>query len=101
MERQLSDREISFELSDEARDWLAEKGFDPLLGARPMVRLIQREIKDKLADEILFGQLKSGGRVKIARRDDGLGFSITPKTTAPVPAARAKKPVRRSEPVKS
>jgi len=101
MERQLSDREISFELSDEARDWLAEKGFDPLLGARPMVRLIQREIKDKLADEILFGQLKSGGKVKIARGEEGLGFTIAPKTNTPAPPVRGRKAVRQSEPVKS
>ncbi|NDC36578.1 MAG: AAA family ATPase [Proteobacteria bacterium] len=99
MERQLSDRKISFELTPEARDWLAERGFDPLLGARPMVRLIQREIKDKLADEILFGGLKDGGQVKITGSGEALTFSITPRTSGRV-GSPSRKTTRRSEPVK-
>jgi hypothetical protein len=66
-----------------------------------MVRLIQREIKDKLADEIWFGQLNSGGKVKIARGEEGLGFTIAPKTNTPAPPVRGRKAVRQSEPVKS
>ena len=65
LENQLQTRKISFQLSAEARRWLAENGFDEKLGARPMARLIQRKIKDPLTDEILFGKLKSGGKVKI------------------------------------
>lgn len=65
LEHQLTARKITFEVSVEAKDWLAKKGFDPVLGARPMARLIQKEIKDPLADEILFGKLKGGGVVKI------------------------------------
>lgn len=99
MERQLIDRSISFHLTDEARDWLAECGFDPLLGARPMVRLIQREIKDKLADEILFGKLKAGGKVEIAKGTDALIFSIAPHLNPT--AGQAKRGRRlKSEPVK-
>ncbi|MCB0317261.1 MAG: ATP-dependent Clp protease ATP-binding subunit ClpA [Bdellovibrionales bacterium] len=65
LERQLGERKISFELSKAAKSWLAKKGFDPLLGARPMSRIIQKEIKDPLTDEILFGKLKKGGHVKV------------------------------------
>ena len=65
LEQQLEEKNVTFDLSGEARDWLADKGFDPLLGARPMGRLIQKEIKDPLADQILFGRLRKGGKVKI------------------------------------
>jgi len=53
------------ELSPEARDWLAEHGFDAQFGARPMARLIQTELKKSLADELLFGKLKGGGKVRV------------------------------------
>lgn len=76
LEKQLSSKRVLFELSDEARGYLAEKGFDPLLGARPMNRLIQREIKDAVADEILFGKLKEGGRVKISLQSNKLCFAF-------------------------
>jgi ATP-dependent Clp protease ATP-binding subunit ClpA len=78
LEKQLRVREVKISLDAEARLWLAKKGFDPLLGARPMARLIQREIKDKLADEILFGRLKKGGKVHIALENDEI------KVTYPV-----------------
>ena len=68
LEEQLRERKVSFELSAQARAWLAEKGYDPAFGARPLGRLIQVEVKDALADEILFGRLKTGGRVRIERR---------------------------------
>ena len=55
-----------------ARRWLAEKGYDPRMGARPMARVIQEEIKQVLADELLFGALTGGGRVKIDVRDGSL-----------------------------
>jgi ATP-dependent Clp protease ATP-binding subunit ClpA len=51
--------------TDKLKDWLAEKGFDPLMGARPMARLIQDTIRSALADELLFGRLANGGRVTI------------------------------------
>ena len=76
IEKQLAERSVKLELNADARRWLAEQGFDPLLGARPMARLIQREIKDRLADEILFGALVKGGRVKIGRGQEGLTFEI-------------------------
>jgi ATP-dependent Clp protease ATP-binding subunit ClpA len=76
LEVQLAERKISFDVSESAKQWLAKKGFDPVFGARPMARLIQKELKDKLADEILFGVLRDGGMVKISCRNGSLEFKI-------------------------
>ena len=65
LEAQLSDRNVTIELSDEARNWLVENGYDETMGARPMARLIQQSIKTPLADELLFGRLKHGGVVRV------------------------------------
>ncbi len=67
MEDQLKEKRVKLQLTDSARSWLAEKGYDPAFGARPLGRLIQTEIKDVLADEILFGRLQNGGTVIIDR----------------------------------
>jgi ATP-dependent Clp protease ATP-binding subunit ClpA len=69
---QLTEKKVTLDLSPEARDWLAEKGFDEKFGARPMARLIQNELKKPLADEILFGQLKKGGKVRVGVADGKL-----------------------------
>ncbi len=66
---QLEDRGIAVELTDKARDWLAEHGYEPDFGARPMRRLIDEKIKRQLADEILFGKLADGGRILVDARD--------------------------------
>lgn len=79
LEAQLKERNVTFELDDSARDWLAERGFDSLLGARPMERVIQQQIKDRLADEILFGKLKAGGLVSISVKGQDLKFELHPK----------------------
>ena len=73
LEAQLADRGVTFELSDEAVKWLAEKGYDQTMGARPLGRTIQEYIKKPLADEVLFGKLKRGGivRVTVVKQDDG------------------------------
>jgi ATP-dependent Clp protease ATP-binding subunit ClpA len=76
LELQLKERKVRFELTEAARSWLAQKGFDPILGARPMARLLQKEIKDRLADEILFGKLKQGGLVKIDLKQEVLEFNF-------------------------
>jgi len=68
LEAQLADRNVTIELSDEARDWLVEHGYDDAMGARPMARLIQSTIKTPLADEVLFGRLKDGGAVRVVVR---------------------------------
>jgi ATP-dependent Clp protease ATP-binding subunit ClpA len=74
LEGQLHAKNVTVELDPEARLWLAERGFDPLMGARPMARLIQEEIKKPLAEELLFGQLAEGGHVRIGVRDGRLAF---------------------------
>ena len=70
MEVQLMEKRVKLELSGTARTWLADKGYDPRFGARPLARLIQVEVKDVLADEILFGRLRLGGCVQICRPED-------------------------------
>ena len=71
---QLAAKKVSLVLSSKARTWLAKKGHDPLYGARPLARLLQEKIKDALADQILFGQLASGGEARIDIKDDNLVF---------------------------
>src|SRR5271170_5736386 len=73
LEAQLADRNVSIELSDEARAWLVKNGYDESMGARPMARVIQTQIKTPLADEVLFGRLKSGGVVKVVVTADETG----------------------------
>jgi ATP-dependent Clp protease ATP-binding subunit ClpA len=69
---QLLLRKVILEVTPEARSYLAKEGFDPLLGARPMARVIQRKIKDPLTDELLFGKLKGGGKVTVLIEDGKL-----------------------------
>lgn len=72
LEMLLQDKHVSLSATPTARDWLAHHGFDPLMGARPMARVIQDRIKRPLADELLFGKLVNGGKVSIDVRDDEL-----------------------------
>lgn len=72
LEAQLADRNVTIALSDEARAYLAEKGYDPAMGVRPLGRVIQEQIKRPLAEELLFGSLEKGGMVHITLDDDGL-----------------------------
>ena len=74
---QLSLKKVSISLSSGARTWLARNGHDPRYGARPLIRLMQTEIKDILADEILFGRLEKGGAVFIDVKNDELAFDYT------------------------
>ncbi len=73
LEAQLADRNVSIELSDEARAWLVKNGYDEAMGARPMARVIQTQIKTPLADEVLFGRLKNGGVVRVVVTADETG----------------------------
>ena len=73
LEAQLADRNVTIELSDEARAWLVKNGYDEAMGARPMARVIQKEIKTPLADEVLFGRLKNGGIVRVVVTGDEAG----------------------------
>ena len=82
LEAQLGERRVAITLTPEARIWLAAKGFDPVFGARPLGRVIQREVRDPLTDEILFGALENGGTVTINADGDKLSFSYEPRVTA-------------------
>ncbi len=64
------------EVDEESRAWLAKKGYDPKMGARPMARLIQEKIKRPLAEELLFGKLSKGGHVTVSVSDNDLKFAI-------------------------
>lgn len=74
LQAQLDSRGVSLEVSDDARDWLAIKGYDKTMGARPMGRVIQDKLKKPLANELLFGSLVDGGTVKVSLKDDDLAF---------------------------
>jgi len=76
LEAQLDDRNVTIELNDASRDWLAKKGYDPLFGARPLARVIQESLKQPLAEELLFGELVKGGTVKVDVKDDALDFEF-------------------------
>lgn len=76
LEAQLSDRGVTISLSDEARTHLAELGYDPAMGARPLARIIQEKIKRPLAEEILFGKLENGGLVDVDMKDGKLVFTF-------------------------
>ncbi len=78
LEAQLSDRHVTVSLTDEARSWLAEKGYDKMNGARPLARVIQEHIKKPLADELLFGRLTKGGHVRIRLENGKLAFDFEP-----------------------
>jgi len=79
---QLAAKKVFLTISDSVRTWLAKKGYDPQYGARPLVRVIQTEIKDALSDQILFGTMQKGGEVQIDLKDDELVFDYAKKTTA-------------------
>jgi len=75
---QLAERNVTVSLSDAARDYLADKGYDKDMGARPLGRLIQDEVKRPLGDELLFGELEHGGHVLVDYRDGAICFESTP-----------------------
>jgi ATP-dependent Clp protease ATP-binding subunit ClpA len=74
----LQDRDVTLSLSDSAKDYLAATAYDPIMGARPLARLIQDKIKKPLAEELLFGKLAKGGHVDIDMKEGALIF-IYPK----------------------
>ena len=76
LEEQLAERRIAITLLPEARKYLAEKGYDPIFGARPLARVIQSDVRDRLTDEILFGKLEAGGTVTIGHDGGGLTFAF-------------------------
>jgi ATP-dependent Clp protease ATP-binding subunit ClpA len=87
LESQLSDRHVAITLTPAARAWLATAGYDRVFGARPLGRVIQKEVRDALTDQILFGALEHGGGVTIDAAEGGLSFTYD--STAPVGTAGA------------
>ncbi len=85
LEAQLADRNVTIELSSAAKEWLAERGYDRLYGARPLSRVIQEHIKKPLAEELLFGRLMKGGSVKVTLKDSKLEFEITEASVPALP----------------
>ncbi len=111
LEAQLADRDVTIELSEPAKAWLIQHGYDEQMGARPMARVIQEHIKKPLADEVLFGKLKGGGHVRVVLvKDEGnadetaekIGFEyvegpVTPKPEK-LPGARKRTVPRKPKP---
>ncbi|MCZ6454285.1 MAG: ATP-dependent Clp protease ATP-binding subunit ClpA [Alphaproteobacteria bacterium] len=89
LEVQLDDRDVTIELDEEARKWLAERGHDDAFGARPLARVIQDQVKKPLAEELLFGKLAKGGAVKVAVSGGKLTFEI--KESKPAKSAKPAK----------
>jgi ATP-dependent Clp protease ATP-binding subunit ClpA len=85
LEAQLAERHVAITLAPEARAWLAHKGYDPIYGARPLGRVVQKEVRDPLTDEILFGQLENGGTVTIGEDGGKLTFSYEGREAAKAP----------------
>ena len=90
LEAQLADRDVTIELSEPAKAWLIEHGYDEQMGARPMARIIQEHVKKPLADEVLFGKLKGGGHVRVVlvkdEQDvDKIGFEFVEGPVTPKP----------------
>ena len=110
LEAQLGDRDVTIELSEPAKAWLIQHGYDEQMGARPMARVIQEHIKKPLADEVLFGKLKGGGHVRVvlvkdetaAEPQEKIGFEfvegpVTPKPEK-LPGARKRTVPRKPKP---
>jgi ATP-dependent Clp protease ATP-binding subunit ClpA len=85
LEAQLADRNVTIELSSAAKEWLAERGYDRLYGARPLARVIQEHIKKPLAEELLFGRLVKGGAVRVTLKDGKLDFEYTEASVPALP----------------
>lgn len=81
VEAQLEEKGVTISFDDEARRWIAERGYDPKMGARPMARLIQEKVKRPLAEELLFGKLAGGGLVRVTLAKDGEGLSLETRST--------------------
>lgn len=98
LEAQLAERHVQIELSEEARDWLADKGYDRSNGARPLARLIAEKIKKPLADEVLFGNLSRGGTVTVIIKDDEPAFAFNqPRTLGPTKGTKRGKGKKEAE----
>jgi ATP-dependent Clp protease ATP-binding subunit ClpB len=82
LQKLLSERKITIEIDDKARTWLANRGYDPAYGARPLKRVIQRHVQDPLAEQILAGRVKDGDTVRLSVRDGELVLNGEPVKAA-------------------
>jgi len=98
LELQLAEQNVHIKLDTEAREWLTERGYDKLYGARPMGRLIQEKIKQPLAEELLFGKLVNGGEVDVHIKDGKPSFVATPAPPKGKKAKPKKKPAAKKKP---
>nr|WP_137677009.1 ATP-dependent Clp protease ATP-binding subunit ClpA [Parerythrobacter lutipelagi] len=102
LELQLAEQDVHIQFDKEAREWLGDKGYDKLYGARPMSRLIQEKIKQPLAEELLFGKLADGGEVHVSVKDGKPSFEISPSPPKAKPKrkppAKKKPAAKKSEP---
>jgi len=89
LELQLAEQSVHIQFDSSARQWLAQRGYDKLYGARPMARLLQERVKQPLAEELLFGKLAHGGEVHVSVKDEKLAFELTP---APPKQVKKRKP---------
>ena len=90
LELQLAEQNVHIQFDSDAREWLGQRGYDKLMGARPMARLIQEKVKQPLAEELLFGKLSSGGEVHVSVKEDKLAFELTPAAPNAKPKKKAK-----------
>jgi ATP-dependent Clp protease ATP-binding subunit ClpA len=88
VEMQLEQKGVQLTVEDAARSWIAVKGYDPKMGARPMARIIQEHIKRPLAEELLFGRLAGGGQVVVSVAKDGSKLEFECSST-PLPEVTA------------
>ncbi|WBY16980.1 ATP-dependent Clp protease ATP-binding subunit ClpA [Erythrobacteraceae bacterium WH01K] len=105
LELQLAEQNVDIQFDADAREWLGDKGYDRLYGARPMGRLLQEKIKQPLAEELLFGKLADGGEVQVSIRDGKPAFELTPappkaKRTTRKTAAKKKPAAKKAAPKK-
>ena len=87
--KRLEDKGISFHLTDDAKDFLAEVGFDPVYGARPLKRVIQRRVQNPLAMALLEGEFDEGDTLRVSRNDSSGAFEFTRVPVAAVEPSRA------------
>ena len=98
LELQLAEQNVHIQFDGDAREWLGKRGYDKLMGARPMARLIQEKVKQPLAEELLFGKLASGGEVHVSVKEDKLAFELTPAPPKAKPKRKKKAAARKTAP---
>lgn len=94
---QIAERNVSIELQENAREWLAKEGFDERFGARPLARLIQKELSFALSEAILFGDLKNGGKAIVGVKEDRSGLALSYEADAPLQDTSVKSKTKAKE----